>query len=70
MSDHVEHDPGSECNCKWKDDWETKTAPLSLRERIDLAKWLVESVEQCDETNAAVIFIAEQAGLRKAEAAG
>jgi len=30
--------------------------PLSLRERID--------------TNAAVIFIAEQAGLRKAEAAG
>ncbi len=34
--------------------------PLSLRERVELAMWLVESVDQCDDTERALDFISDQ----------
>lgn len=43
--------------------------PLTLRERIELAKWLVESVDGCDDTERAIDFISEQIHGTKGEAA-
>jgi len=42
---------------------------LTLRERIDLAKWLVENVDCCDDTERAIDFISEQIHGTKGEAA-